>query len=113
MIKVSVPVNITLKWELWRGFQKADLLRTVAVTSVGIGCAIVYGLLSQQEARGVIAMVSLVFLVAICVGLFTRMENNQSIYTYYKMRMDFHRKQQSFTYQKQHEEVIYATQRKN
>ena len=108
MIKVQVPMNITLRWELWRGFGKKDLIKSLAITGLAGVVALIFCFFSTWEAKGIVAMVSVLFVFVFCTGLFSRMDNNQSIYEFYRRKRDFMKNQQRFYYKKEKEIIEYA-----
>lgn len=111
MIKIQIPVNITLRPEIWQGFGVAELFKSLLITAVVGAGALAFYMVSDSEFKVIIAMLSVVFSFAFGVGLFSKMDNNQSIFDFYKRRGDYGKRQQKFNY-KTEEGGIYHVERK-
>lgn len=110
MKKIQIPVNITLRYELWPGYGIPDLLKSLLITGiVGVGMVLFY-LISTSKYKPITSMLSIILTFAFCAGLFSKMENNQSIYDFYKRRVRYGRQQQLYRY-KTEEGGIYHVQR--
>ena len=66
--KLSVPENIPLRWEAWRGFGAPELAASLAVTGVSLVAAIVYRVVSGEGFSPIIAVSIVGFTFAFCVG---------------------------------------------
>lgn len=110
MIKIQVPVNITLRSEIWPGFGFAELLKSALIATVVGAGALIFYFVSDSEFKVIGAMLSVVFAFAFGVGLFSKMDNNQSIFDFYKRRVDYGKRQQRYNY-KTEEGGIYHVQR--
>lgn len=100
MEKLQVPENITLRWEAWRGVGKWELtaiLSCAAISSLGgaIFCA-----LSSAKSAMLIAVFAVVMITAFACGFFSKLDNNQSIYDYFRRQTRYKREQQKFYYVK-------------
>lgn len=105
--KLNVPTNMPLRWELFRGFGKPELLKTAVITLAAVAAAVVFCTVSSLEWDVLAAISGVILCMGLSVAVYTKMENNQSIYLYYKHSADFMRSQQKFIY-KSGKEQIYA-----
>lgn len=105
MNKLPVPENIPLRWELWRGFGKGEVIRTAIITlTVLIVCVIACVVTGREEAK-VASVAAVIATLFVCAGFFGRLDQNQSIYEYLKRQRRYRAEQQTFRY-KQKDEVI-------
>lgn len=104
-MKLTMPEDVTLRREYWRGFGNPELLRTVAVTiGVTTACALIC-LLCHAKEPSVICVFAALVTAVVCVGVFSKLEGGISMYDFVKRRRRFRAEQQSFPYRYQ-EEVI-------
>lgn len=104
MKSLQVPENISLRWEAWRGFGGPELIKSTVITGVALAVSIV---LVKSKLIPLIAAVGIViFAFAICVSLFSKIENNQSIVDYILKAARFKKEQQFFIYKKTNEEEV-------
>lgn len=106
--KLSVPENIPLRWEAWRGFGAPELAASLAVTGVSLVAAIVYRVVSGEDFSPIIAVSIVGFTFALCVGLFSKLDNNQSIFDFVIRQLEYKKNQQEFLYKKGKEVVRFA-----
>lgn len=100
MKKLQVPENIPLRWEAWRGFGRPELMKTAIITvaasaAVGLVCT-----LTGAKGGMIAATMAAIFVFSFCVGLFSKLENNQSIYDFFLRRAAFRREQQDFYFKR-------------
>lgn len=107
MEKLSVPENITLRWELWRGVGKKELAAIVAVSFFALIVAIIYCAMSAAESDKLMATFAVVLVIAFACGFFTKMDNNESIYEYFCRQARFKREQQVFRWKRKGKEGVY------
>lgn len=107
MEKLQVPENITLRWEAWRGVGKAELAAILAVTALAAVAGIIFCWVSPMESDRLIAMFIVVTSLAFAAGFFTKMDNNQSIYDFFRRQSRFHREQQSFQWRGEKRKEVY------
>lgn len=97
MKKLSVPENICLRWELWRGFGKPELLATCIVTgAAGAGAALFNAVVPGDHSAAVVA--ALILTLGFCAGFFGKLDGSQSICDFLMRQAAFHREQQEFRY---------------
>ena len=60
--RLTIPTNIPLRWELFRGFGTSELLKTLLVTAIAIAIDVVFCLLSAAEWKYIVCVV-----ITICV----------------------------------------------
>lgn len=107
MEKLQVPANITLRWELWRGVGKMELIAISAVTLFSLIVAIIYCTISTAQNDTLIAMGGVIFMLAVAVGFFSKMDNNQSVYDYLCRQRRYHSSQQRFRWKHKEKEGVY------
>ena len=108
MEKLQVPENITLRREVWRGVGKRELAAILAVTFFALIVSVMFCGLSSSEADKLIAIFIVVTATAVACGIFTKMDNNQSIYDYFCRQIRFKRDQQNFQWRRKGEkEGVY------
>lgn len=108
MEKLQVPENITLRREVWRGVGKKEVAAILAVTFPVLIVSVLFCFVSSSEATPLIAIFVVVTALAVACGIFTKMDNNQSIYDYFCRQIRFKREQQVFQWQKKREkERVY------
>lgn len=79
MQKLPIPENIPLRWELWRGFGRPELLASLLFSGVAlIGAAIFSAATHRPGVTGSLVLTA-IFAFSVCTGLFTKLENNQFI----------------------------------
>lgn len=105
MKKLPVPENIPLRSELWRGFGWPEARCSLVLLAPFIIPLLVCWIIGTQAGM-ILSMLLVILAAAFCVCLFTRMDQNQSIYEFLIRKRRFHREQQRFLY-KEKDEVIY------
>lgn len=106
--KLQVPANISLRWELTPGFGTPELIRSSIVSTLVTAVALIYALLTGSNHLAVIVLVAVLMSFTVCLGFFSKMENNLSIYDYLILQKDFSSKQQKYYYVRQEEELHYV-----
>lgn len=106
MKKLSIPANIPLRWEVWRGFGRPELLKTAVITGAALAAAVAWCQVTRNPSAAVIATVTVVFAFAFCTGLFGQMEGNQSIYDFFVRQMAYKKEQQQYQYTKIDEVIL-------
>jgi len=107
--KLQVPLNIPLRWELWRGFGKMELIRTlVCATVLTIFIALLCAILTAWEMK-IVAVFAFILFFVVFSSVFTKIDNNRSVYDYLLHSWRFRHTQQKFFY-KSGKEVIYLAQ---
>ncbi|MEA4993923.1 MAG: hypothetical protein VB060_08865 [Oscillibacter sp.] len=107
MKKLTVPENIPLRWELFRGFGTPELIRTGIITGIVLAGSILFCMVSTWEFKLMAATLAVIFTMFICVNFFIKMDNNQSMYLFLKRGLRYRREQQTFWYKR--EERIHAS----
>lgn len=108
MEKLQVPENITLRREVWRGVGKKEVAAILAVAFFFLVVSVLFCFVSSSEAAPLIAIFIFVMATAVACGIFTKMDNNQSIYDYFCRQVRFKREQQVFQWrQKKEKECVY------
>jgi len=107
MKKLPVPENLSLRWELFRGFGKTECIRTVIITGIVLAGSVLFCLISTWSPKIIAATLTVISTIFICVNIFIKMENNQSIYTFLKRGQRYRREQQTFWY-KREEKIRYV-----
>jgi hypothetical protein len=113
MKKLPIPENITLRWEAWPGMGKKELIVTIAITTLVAVIAVIFCMLSTWKMDTLVAMIAITATFGFCSGLFTKMENNQSIYDYLKQQTIFRNEQQTFWYKRKEERIEYVNEENN
>ena len=103
MQKLSIPENIPLRWELWRGFGRPELLASTVLTGAALICAVLFCVVTGREGLVGVLVITAIFAFAVCSGLFTKLENNQSIVDFILRQLAFQKEQQNFPYRKRKE----------
>lgn len=113
MEKLQVPENITLRREVWRGVGKKEAAAILAVTFFSLIVSVLFCFVSSSEADKLIAIFIVVTVTAVACGIFTKMDNNQSIYDYFCRQIRFKREQQVFQWRREKEkECVYLVPKK-
>lgn len=112
-MKLQVPENISLRWEAWRGMGAKELTVSILITALVAVLAVIFCVISQWNMDVMVAMIVIVATFGLCCGLFTKMENNQSIYEFFKQQAIYKREQQSFWYTKKEEVIEYAEEERS
>lgn len=107
MKKLPVPENISLRWELFRGFGMPELIRTSIITGIVLTVSILFCLTITWPPKLMAATLAVILTIFICVNFFVKMDNNQSIYTFLKRGQRYHKEQQTFWY-KRGERIRYV-----
>lgn len=107
MQKLQVPENIPLRWELWRGFGKPELLKSAGITAIVTAGCVTFCLLSHWPPREIAAVMIVIFTLFFCAGFFSKMDNNQSIFDYLMRGRRYHSRQQRFLYKREKEGIAY------
>ena len=105
-MKLTIPENIPLRWELFRGIGVAELLRAVAIMAVVMGGVGVYCLVSTAPMRVLTAVVIVLLAAAVCGGVFAKQQHNLSMYDYIRLSIRFGHTQKRYV--SQPEELYYA-----
>lgn len=99
MKKLPCPENIPLQWELFRGFGRPEVLKTVIVTGVVLPLSVLYSFTAgNNDSSTFISVGAVILTLGFCVGLFGKVESNQSIWDYLMRQLRFQREQQKFLY---------------
>jgi len=107
MKKLPVPENISLRWELFRGFGMPELIRTSIITGIVLAGSILFCLTSTWPSKPFMATLAVILTIFICINFFIKMDNNQSIYIFLKRGQRYRRQQQTFWY-KREERIQYV-----
>lgn len=107
-MKLQVPENITLQWEAWRGFGLSALIPTAIITAIAIALAILFCVLVPKESSNMTAVLAVGLTFGFCTGLFSKLENNQSLFDFILRQGRYKREQQVFLYKKEKEAVCFA-----
>ena len=108
MNKLPVPENIPMRWELWRGFGKAELARTGAVTLPVLGLCALRCAAGGTQLSAAVSVVLVMLVLLACVGFFGRMDQGQSIYEFLRRGRRFRREQQTFFYRRGEEVTAFV-----
>ena len=108
MNKLPVPENIPLRWELWRGFGKTELIRTGIVAAIAAAVCMIWCLISGSQTSMVISVVIVLAVLFVCSALFSQMEQGLSIYEFFQRQKRFAKEQQTFRYKKKAEVILFA-----
>jgi hypothetical protein len=104
MNKLTVPENISLRTEFWRGFGAAEAARSGAVLAAVLAVTLAVCAIRQAGNAMVTVTVVTVFTVAFCAGFFgTPANTNQSIYDFLKIQAAYRRERQAYPYRKREE----------
>lgn len=94
-MKFKVPKNVSLEDELFRGFNKKATIITGIITMINIIlCIIAYIIFGDT-----VVLLSTIYIVStttLCIGVFTKLENNMSIATYISLMIKFTKEQQVY-----------------
>lgn len=107
MEKLQVPENITLRWEAWRGVGKPELAAILSITFFALLVSVAYCFISEAESDKLIAVYVVVMTFATGCGLFSKLDNNQSIYDFFRRQARFKREQQTFRWHRKIETEVY------
>jgi len=105
--KLTVPENIPLRWELFRGFGSPELIRTGIITGIVLAGSILFCMVSTWEFKLMASTLAVIFTMFVCVNFFIKMDNNQSMYLFLKRGLRYRREQQTFWYKR--EERIHVS----
>ena len=93
---LSIPENIPLRWELWRGFGWPELLRSAILVGIAcLGCWL-YTCLSNSPLKILTSLVVVIAAGIIASGLFTKQNTHLSMYDYIKYAVQFQRSQRRY-----------------
>ncbi len=96
MRRLSIPENIPLRWELWRGFGLPELIRSlILIGMASLGCW-VYMQLSTSPLRILTSIMIVIAAGIIASGLFTKQNTRLSMYDYIKYAVQFRRTQHRY-----------------
>ncbi len=98
MEKLQVPENITLRWEAWRGVGKWELTAIVSCAAISSLVGVIFCAVSSAKSAMLIAVFAVVMVTAFACGFFSRLDNNQSIYDYFRRQARYKKEQQKFYY---------------
>lgn len=103
--KLQIPENIALRWELFRGIGKFELLAILVTAVSGALVALaVCTLLGRQDAVLTTMFIGILGAGA-GNGFFAKLEANQSIYDYLRRSARYQKEQQIFYYVRKEKEV--------
>lgn len=108
MNKLPVPENIPLRWELWRGFGKPELIRTGIITAIAAAACVVWCMISGSQNSKVISVAVVLAVIFTCIALFSQMEQGLSIYEFFRRQKRFSKEQQVFRYKQKDEVIIFV-----
>lgn len=96
MKTLPVPQRIALRWELWPGFGRQELLQSLAATAV-FSAALLLGCLVAQVRSLTLPMVFGVLLIfAAASGYYTQMDGSISMHDYLRRRRAYLAQQQRY-----------------
>ena len=111
-MKLPVPENIPLRWELWRGFGMPELIRSAVIFGVVLAGCIAFAYVSTWPGRQIAAVLTAIFSLFFCFGFFAKANQNQSIYDYLMLRRRYRRSQQTFRFRREEEKIYYVPEEK-
>lgn len=108
MERLQVPENISLRKEVWRGVGKMELVAILAITFFFLLVSVVYCFISQAKNDKLIAAFVVTTAFAVSCGLFSKLENNQSIYDFFRRQARYKKVQQTFRWHRKAETEVYV-----
>ena len=107
-MKLPVPENIPLRWELWRGFGMPELIRSAVIFGVVLTGCIAFAYVSTWPGRQIAAVLTAIFSLFFCFGFFVKTaQQNQSIYDFLMLRRRYRRSQQTYRFKREEEMIHY------
>ncbi len=82
-----------------------ELAVSVIITVVVAVVAVIFCIVSTWKMDVMVATITITAAFGFCAGLFTKMENNQSIYDFFKQQAIFRKEQQIFWFNKKIEVI--------
>ena len=109
MKKLYVPERIRLERQYFPGVGKRELRQMIAAGVPGVAATVVCWIsLATPGAQLIVLLLGLGYL-SLVYGLFARMEDTDSIFTFLERRIAFLKGQKHYFYQ-QEQDVVYRVQ---
>lgn len=106
-MKLTIPENISLNWEMIKGIGKHELFQCLVVLIPALFLFIILArVISAPLAPLALICVYVVLLFATYL-FFARLEQYQSIYLFVKRGIQHNREQQKFIYQRRKEVIVF------
>lgn len=108
MERLKIPENISLTWELWRGFGKKELAITGIILTISVAVAVVYAQISRNDMSTLKAVGGVLLMLFGTISMLNKIEYNQSLVDYIRKSLRFRKEQQQFYYKNGEEVVPYV-----
>lgn len=97
-MKLKMPENVSMRWEMWQGFGRKEAVRTAAITGIVLAICVAACLITRSRTILLASVVIVMLTTAACVFLFGRIEGQTSIYEFMTTNQHFRSEQQEFFY---------------
>lgn len=110
MLRLKVPENISLEWQLWQGFGKAELRITSISLAIAISCAAFYVHSFKNTLAPLIAVAGVLLATAFTIALVQKVAYNLSILKFIAIHVLYRKEQQHFYFKEKEEFRLYVEQ---
>lgn len=104
-MKLSIPENIRLGWEVLPGLGKEELVQCGVILLPTLVLFLILGKVLSSPMVPLVLMLSYVMLLAFCYFFFARLDQSQSVYTFLCRSIEFRREQQSYYFHRRKEVI--------
>lgn len=104
-MKLTIPENISLEWELVRGIGKREILAMLKILLPALVLAVVLAKVLTAPTAPLALLMGYVLLCVSCYLFFARLDPYQSVYLFLRRGVQFRRQQQKYYY-RHREEVL-------
>ena len=106
-MKLIIPANIPLGWELIRGLGKQEIRQCLMVLLPALAVDILISKVWTAPIAPLVLMMTYILLVSFCYLFFAKLDQYQSAYLFLCRIMQFRREQQCYYYQRRKEVLVY------
>lgn len=102
-MKLTIPENIRLDWEILPGVGKTELIQCSMVLVPTLIVFLILGAVLTSPMAPLMLIIIYIILVSFCYFLFAKIDQSQSVYSYIRRGIDFGREQQKFYFTRREE----------
>lgn len=104
-MKLSIPENIRLDWELLPGLGKGELFQCGVILLPALVLFLILGEVLTSPMAPLVLILSYVMLLAFCYFFFARLDQSQSVYMFLRRSIAFRQEQQSYYFVRRQEVI--------
>lgn len=104
-MKLTIPENISLEWELIHGIGKREIRLCLTVMIPALIIALLLGKILTSPIAPLALIMAYILVCATCIMFFAKIDQGQSAYLFILRIIQYQREQQKFYFKRREEEL--------